>query len=268
MEGGECGRRSRLRLSQVVAQLGHGLIALPWRLREAALHDGLQRGRRIQRRGLVAQNRRHGGDGVLAMERPPPAEQLVQHRAETEDVRPRIERLALGLLRSHVRRRAHHRADRRAVDRRGIVGAGRLLGQSEIEQLDRSFRGHHDVGGFQIAMHDAFAMRGIQRFRDLHRQPHGVVDVHAALERLPFDVFEHQVIRPDVEDLADVRMIQRGNRARFLLKARAVLALEPLHCDRAIETTCPAPSTLRPYRPRPVSRGSRRGQVCRPRKAP
>ena len=156
------------------------------------------------------------------MECPPPAEQLIQHRSKTEDVRSDIERPALGLLRRHVRRRAHHRANRCALKRQCVVRAGRLLGQSEIEQLDRSFRGHHDVGGFQIPMHDAFAMRDIQRFRDLQRQPHSVVDVHTALERVSFDVFDDQVVRPDVEDLADVRMIQRGNRACLLLKARAV----------------------------------------------
>ena len=45
----------------------------------------------------------------------------------------------------------------------------------------------------------------------------------------------HQVIRTDVVDLADVRMIQRGDGASFLLKPRAMLALEPLDGDDAIQ---------------------------------
>ena len=95
-------RSSVRRLSQVFAQLGHGLIALLWRLRQTALHDCLQRGRRIQRHRLVCRIAAMVEIGVLSVERPPPAEQLVQHRSKAEYVRPRIERLALDLLRSHV----------------------------------------------------------------------------------------------------------------------------------------------------------------------
>jgi hypothetical protein len=86
-------------------------------------------------------------------------------------------------------------------------------------------------------MHNAFAMRGIQRFGDLRRQADGLIDIHPSLKRAPIDIFEHQEILPYVVDLADVRMIQRGNGARFLLEPGAMPALQPFHRDHAIEAS-------------------------------
>ena len=57
----------------------------------------------------------------------------------------------------------------------------------------------------------------------------------AGLERAALDVLEHQVIRADVVDLADVGMIQRGDRARLLLEPRVMLALQPFDRDDAIQ---------------------------------
>ena len=37
-------------------------------------------------------------------------------------------------------------------------------------------------------------------------------------QRTPFDVLEHEVVRADVVNLTDVRMVQRGDRTRFLLE--------------------------------------------------
>ena len=51
----------------------------------------------------------------------------------------------------------------------------------------------------------------------------------------PSTVLEHQIVSANVVDLADVRMIERGNRARFLFEPPAVLFGEPLHRDDAIE---------------------------------
>ena len=36
------------------------------------------------------------------------------------------------------------------------------------------------------------------------------------------DVLQHQIVRADVVDLADVRMVERGDRARFLVEAVGV----------------------------------------------
>ena len=69
--------------------------------------------------------------------------------------------------------------------------------------------------------------------------------VQPVRERLAFEILEHQVVElavaADVVDGADVRIVQRGNRARFLLEAlprfriRRERAGEHLDGDRAIE---------------------------------
>jgi hypothetical protein len=99
-------------------------------------------------------------------------------------------------------------------------------------------------------MHYALAMRRIQRLSGLRRQPHGFFHGLRPFERPSFDVFEHQVVRPDFVNLADARMIQRPNRTRFLLEAGAVLALEALHRHDAIKPGVPGlPHLAHPARP-------------------
>ena len=59
------------------------------------------------------------------------------------------------------------------------------LGQSEVEHLHVAGLGERDVRRLQIAMHDAFVMRRLQRERDLTRDFDRLVQRYgAALERL------------------------------------------------------------------------------------
>ena len=60
-------------------------------------------------------------------------------------------------------------------------------------------------------------MRRLERARDLQRQPHASRQEWAR-ERLALDVLEDQIIGSDVVDLADMRMVERGDGARFLLE--------------------------------------------------
>jgi hypothetical protein len=83
----------------------------------------------------------------------------------------------------------------------------------------------HDVGGFQVAMQDAAGVRLFECARDLDRQVHRLRRRTRPPQRLPIDVFQHEIIAADVEDLADMRMIQSGNRARLLLEPVAVVVL-------------------------------------------
>ena len=55
------------------------------------------------------------------------------------------------------------------------------------------------------------------------------------LQRRALDELHHQVIRPDVVELADVRMIQRRHGARFALEAFGELLLGDLDGDDAVE---------------------------------
>jgi hypothetical protein len=56
------------------------------------------------------------------------------------------------------------------------------------------------------------------------------------LERSAFNVFHYKEIRTNIVQGADVRMIQRGDGAGFLLEAGAVAFGEALDRDRAIQT--------------------------------
>jgi hypothetical protein len=92
-----------------------------------------------------------------------------------------------------------------------------------------SVAGHHDVLGLEIAMDDAGGVRLGQALSDLVRQLDGAADRNRALpqdlpDRVPIDPFHRDVRRvtftADVVNGQDVRVVQRGCRARFLLEAR------------------------------------------------
>ncbi len=87
----------------------------------------------------------------------------------------------------------------------------------------------HDVGGLEIAMHHAAAMRFVQRVRNLRAQFQHLFQRQGALletlrQRLALDALHHQIVdsvlMTDVVQHADVWMIQAGDGFCF--------ALEPL----------------------------------------
>ena len=89
---------------------------------------------------------------------------LVEQHARRVDVGSRIDtRLAARLLGGHVVRRAEHRALLREM----VLDLVGLLADAEVEDLDRLDASHggqdEHVVGLEIAMHDARAMRGIER---------------------------------------------------------------------------------------------------------
>ena len=80
---------------QGVPDVGHRLESAVGILGEAARHDLPQRSRRFERTRIVAQ---HGAEdlcGGVAREGPSARQQFIQHCAEAEHVRSRVERLAL-----------------------------------------------------------------------------------------------------------------------------------------------------------------------------
>ena len=62
-------------------------------------------------------------------------------------------------------------------------------------------------------------VRDFQRGGDLPRQLHGLAGRQWTSRCRSVDVLEHQVTRSDVVDLADVRMVETGDGARFTLEA-------------------------------------------------
>ena len=171
----------RLTSHQFLVQVGRGGISRIPALFETAVQDCLESARHFvahlagSHRRLV-QDRRHRRDGGVALERSLSGQQLIEHGTEAEDVRARVQRLAFHLLGRHVRdcpdRHAlpgeaclvRWRADSR---RFGGGRGGQVLRQAEVEDLDLSFRRHHDVRRLQVAVDDAALVRGAQRIDDL-----------------------------------------------------------------------------------------------------
>ncbi len=85
-------------------------------------------------------------------------------------------------------------------------------------------------------MHDSLGVGRLQRGRNLLGQLHGLLGRVRTLEGAAFDVLQHQVVGTDVVNLADVRMIERGDRAGLLREATGVLGGEPLDGDAAVQT--------------------------------
>ena len=118
--------------------------------------------------GLAAQ---HAGNRVRrggAVERAPPRQHLVQHAPEGPHVGSPIDVAPARLLRAQVRGRAHDGQSAVAVGQRCRGRASRAIGgrlrQAEVEQLDGAIAADHDVGGLEVAVHDA-AVRARPRAR-------------------------------------------------------------------------------------------------------
>ena len=78
-------------------------------------------------------------------------------------------------------------------------------------------------------------MRGFQGAGDLDCQPHDLFSLQRTAQRIALDVFQHEIVRSNVVDLADVRMVQRGDGAGLLFKPRAIGTLELLDRDGTTE---------------------------------
>ncbi len=84
-------------------------------------------------------------------------------------------------------------------------------------------------------MQDPALVRGLKRAGDLEREPQRFCCFHWSLERSALDVFQHQVIRADIVDLANVRMVQRRNGTRLQFESGTMLMLQTFDGDEAIQ---------------------------------
>ncbi len=174
---------------------GHGLVDDGAQLQAHRALAALQRRRRP--RGDRAEHGAHVAPSVGRDAR----EHVVEDGAERVHVRPLVDRRAPGLLRGHVRGRAHHRAGHgqplggavrrgaRARRRRpfGIRGAGRrsparvdrrlggeILGEAPVDDHRLAERADEDVGGLEVAVDDALAVRvghGLGHRHHVREQP-------------------------------------------------------------------------------------------------
>ena len=145
---------------------------------------------------------------------------FVEHDPQRPDVGPVIDLLAARLFRRHV----GHRADRRAGLRHAL--GPRQLGQPEVEDLHHAARGDEQIGGLDVPMHDAGAVRLSQPLADLRGDVDGLVQrqrppLDPLLQCLALVVRHHEVELAvgglvDLGNGADVGMVQRRGRLGFL----------------------------------------------------
>ena len=198
-------------------RLGHHL---PDDLEQLALLGILERrGGNLLHDVLVAD-----GEGILTVERHATGETLVGHDAQRINVAATVERLRLGLLGTHVVRRA----DRHSGP--GQLAARRRLRDAEVGDHRVPVLIEHDVVGLDVAMDD-FLLVGVgeraahfgEDLLDLGGRQYATRREDAG-ERLAPQKLHHEVNDsarfPDPVNRDDVRV--------FELRRRARLALEPL----------------------------------------
>ena len=228
--GGRCRRRHARERLEVEGEVVGRVKARLGILLEAVVDDALEAGvdlavRRRELGRLPHEDRRHGRGRGVAVEGALPREHLVQDGAEREDVGTRVGRAAAHLLGGHVAERSEDHAG---------LGGGRgarlgpdQLGQAEVEDLQAAVFRDEDVLGLQVPVNDALLVGGGEApgglERELRRPARGKgAGREAAAERLAFEQLRNDVgrslVRPDVEDRRDVRMVQKAGGFGLLLE--------------------------------------------------
>jgi hypothetical protein len=186
------------------------------------------------------QDRRENLNAGVSGERPTPRDQFVDDGAKAEDVGPDIGRLPLCLLGRHIGRGPEHYA---------LAGLGHVdfavqhLGETEVEKFGRTAACDQNVRGLEIPMQDSPAMGLLERVSDRQDRANRLGDTQRTAQRSSVDVLEHEIVGTDVVDLADVRMVQRRDRPRFLLEPIEV-ADQPLDRDGPPQSRVACPPHL------------------------
>ena len=155
-------------------------------------------------------------------------EHFVEHDAETVEIAAPVDRAAARLFRAHVVRRA----DDRAGLRHPRCGIERTR-DAEIGQRRGAVVAQQDVVGLDVAVHEAFLVRVIERGRDLadHAQRERDRPRIAVLvqDRPAAEIFHRDVVvvagAADVVDADDVAMVQLRDDFRFAQEALAEIRI-------------------------------------------
>ena len=108
------------------------------------------------------------------------------------------------------------------------------LRKAEVQKFYAAL-GHENVRGLEVAMNDALLVGSVEGIANLHRIIKSLGDTQRTSERGTFDVLHDQVVRPDIMQGANVRMIQRGHGVRFALEAFGEPFVRNLDRDHAIQ---------------------------------
>ena len=84
-------------------------------------------------------------------------------------------------------------------------------------------------------MQNAFGVSCFKRAHNVRRQSQSPLQRHRTPQWRAVDILKNQVILTDVVNLADVRMIQGGDRPSFLLKSRTIRGFDTLNRHDAIQ---------------------------------
>ena len=172
----------------------------------------------------------HDADGqrIIGMERHPPDQQFVEHNSQTIQIRSAVDRPPARLLRTHVMRRADHGAGARHVRGR-IVGAG----DAEIGQRRGAVFAHQDIVGLDVAMHEAFGVRIIERSRNFAHHAQGERDrprlAVLAQDRAATEILHRDVVivarAADIMHADDIAVMQLGCDPRLAQEAFAEIRI-------------------------------------------
>ena len=231
---------------QVGAHLRSFLIAQPRLFFERTGDDPIElrrkRGIQAQRRdGIAIENRLENHSGRFAAEWPAAGGHFIKDHAEREKVAAHVDVFAARLLGRHVGDGAHRSVRTRetfpANARCGSGGrahrfahAGLPIGwlrETKIQNLGTALR-EENIGGLDVAMHDAFRMSSVESAGHLHRDVEQFVHRHrlaidAMPQRLAFEQLHDDertgVLLVNLMNGADVGIVQRGCGAGFALKS-------------------------------------------------
>ena len=207
---------------QCPLQVGGRLKTRGRRLFKQTQHNGGEVGRHpgcLQEIGrIIVQDGVERVDGVLARERALAGRHLEQHRSQREEIRPAVDGVSADLF----RRQVAGRPEQHARQRREAVGHGRAVcqfGDPEIKNLGHARSREKDIVRFQIAVDQAGRMRDNKTGGDVAGDPRRLFcrqraapESYAqgfAVEKLG-DQVRPSVEHADVEDLDDVRVVERG----------------------------------------------------------
>ena len=228
-----------------------------------------------QRLGLALDHRGQDLGGRVAAEHGPPRAHLGEDEADRELVGAAVHGLAGGLFRGHVLERAEQHAGPGVVQRdrlRGVEapdGRRHQLREAEVEDLQQAVSCDNEVLGLEIAVEDTGTVRVRQAVGQLRPEAQDLGDGQrapreAAPQGLALDVLHHDVVLPslawrlaNVVDLHDVRVAQRGGRARLAIEAAQQpgirIRAQHLERHRAAETgVARAVDHAHPARPQAV----------------
>ena len=131
-----------------------------------------------------------------------------------------------------------------------LPDAARSLGKSKIDELDLEVRRDQQVLRLHIEMNESAIVEVIERLRDLLQQPGRILDRIRTVggdllfQRSSGNVLEDSpwrfVVFEQIVDTGDVRVCQKGHRARFAAKSRARFRIFAIFDPEGFERYFPA----------------------------